>query len=441
MPGQSIPTSVSTKQQRIATLAKQMPEKTMRSLSHHIDLEWMREAYRRTRKDGAVGVDGQGAAEFSEELEMNLQSLLDRLKSGRYRAPAVRRVHIPKGDGKKTRPIGIPTFEDKVLQRAVAMALEPVYEQDFLDFSYGFRPERSAHQALKALRDAIWEMGGGWVLDVDISNFFDTIDRSLLRNILRQRVIDGVVVRTVGKWLNAGVMDGGVMSKAEAGTPQGGVISPLLSNIYLHEVLDTWWMSEVLPRLNGEATLIRYADDVVIAFEREVDAHRVQAVLPKRFAKYSLTLHPDKTRLIPFHRPRDGGPKPGSFDFLGFTHYWARSRKGYWVPKQRTAKNRFSRSVRTINQWCRRARHVPVSNQAKTLRAKLRGHYLYYGITGNAGALHRFYRQVQRIWHKWLSRRSQRAYLDWATYLGLLRRNPLPPPVAYQSTLRLSAKP
>lgn len=234
---------VSTKQQRIARIARQVPV-ALTSLSHHIDLNWLYEAYRRTRKDGAPGVDGQTAKEYERELEANLQSLLDRAKSGeRYKAPPVRRVYIPKGDG-STRPLGIPTFEDKVLQRAVVMAMEPVYEQDFLDCSYGFRPGRSAHQALETGWKRLMDMGGGWVLEVDIRKFFDTLDHRHLRDILDRRVRDGVIRRLIGKWLKAGVMESGSHIRPEAGTPQGGVISPLLANIYLHEVLDVWFERE-----------------------------------------------------------------------------------------------------------------------------------------------------------------------------------------------------
>lgn len=449
MAGVSKPDTVSPKQQRIAELARRMPGKALHALSHHLDLDWMREAYRRTRKSGAVGVDGQGAAEFARNLDQNLTALLDAAKAGTYAAPPVRRVHIPKGDGTKTRPIGIPTFGDKVLQRAVAMAIEPIYEEDFLDFSYGFRPGRSAHDALRAVWQGAWDLGGGWVLEVDIKSFFDTLDHARLRELLRQRVTDGVLVRLVGKWLNAGVLEGGVLSHAEAGTPQGGVISPLLANIYLHEVLDTWWVSEVLPRLRGRATLVRYADDFVIVFAREDDAHRVQDVLPKRFGKYGLTLHPDKTRLVPFRRP-PGGPRPpgsagveppGSFDFLGFNHHWERSLRGRWVPKQTTAKSRFSRACRAITQWCRGARHRPIGEQARMLGLKLKGHYQYYGITGNSKALARFFRRVRYEWWKWLGRRSQRARLPWPAYHRLLERFPLPPPIAVHSRLRRTAKP
>jgi retron-type reverse transcriptase len=242
MKGTPNPESVSTRLERIAKLARQMPGTALRTLSHHIDIEWLKEAYRRTRKDGAAGVDEQSAKEYAANLEGNLQTLLDRAKSGdRYRAPPVRRVHIPKGDGRKTRPIGIPTFEDKVLQRSVAMVLEAVHEQDFLDCSYGFRPGRSAHDALRTLRAGMMEMAGGWVLEADIEAFFDSVNRNQLQQVLRQRVQDGVLLRLVGKWLNAGVMEEGQLHYPDAGTPQGGVISPLLANIFLHEVLDLWF--------------------------------------------------------------------------------------------------------------------------------------------------------------------------------------------------------
>jgi RNA-directed DNA polymerase len=253
--------TISTKLERIASMAKAMPGVALTTLAHHIDVDWLREAYRRTRKDGAKGVDGRGAEQFAERLEENLRSLLERAKSGTYLAPPVRRAHIPKGDGTRTRPIGIPTFEDKVLQRAVAMVLEAVYEQEFHPFSYGFRPRRSAHQACEAFRTALVRMAGGWVVEVDIQSFFDNLGHEHLREILGRRVRDGVLLRLIGKWLNAGVMEGLVLSHPESGTPQGGVISPLLANIYLHEVLDGWFVHTVQPRLKGRVALVRYADD------------------------------------------------------------------------------------------------------------------------------------------------------------------------------------
>jgi group II intron reverse transcriptase/maturase len=239
-----------------------MPQAALTTLAHHIDIDWLHEAHRRTRKDGATGTDRQTAEEYARNLDENLRSLLERAKSGSYLAPPVRRVHIPKaGSRSQTRPIGIPTFEDKVLQRAVAMVLEAVYEQSFLDCSFGFRPGRSAHQALQRVRNQAMEMAGKWVLEVDIRNFFGTLEHNLLRDIVRKRVRDGVLLRLIGKWLNAGVMEDGAIEYPEAGTPQGGVVSPILANIYLHEVLDEWFVRQVVPRLAGRAKLVRYADD------------------------------------------------------------------------------------------------------------------------------------------------------------------------------------
>lgn len=425
--GTPSPDNVSTKQQRIVKLARE-EKRALTTLAHHIDVDWLREAFRRTRKDGATGADGVTAKEYEEKLQDNLQRLLTAAKSGMYRAPAVRRVFIPKGDGKQTRPIGIPTFEDKVLQRAVHMVLEPVYEQSFHDCSYGFRPGRSAHQALKSLREQMTQMGGGWLLEVDIKSFFDTLDHRHLQELVRQRVRDGVLLRLIGKWLNAGVLHEGAVTRPEAGTPQGGVISPLLANIYLHEVLDEWVEKEVKPRLGGRCFLVRYADDFVMGFAHEQDARRVLDVLPKRFGKYGLTLHPEKTRLVRFERPKnDDTPKPESFDFLGFTHHWAKSLSGWWVIKQKTASSRFTRSLSRIRMWCRRWRHLPVAQQHKHLSAAMRGHYGYFGITGNSIALGRFAYEVQRTWHKWLSRRSQRR-MSWEQFEQLIKRFALPPP-------------
>src|SRR5215475_9659119 len=367
--------SVSTRQQRIAELAQRAPQMGFTSLNHHLDFTWLLVAYWSTRRDGASGVDGMNAADYEADLIANLRSLLDRAKSGSYRAPPVRRVHIPKGPGSaETRPIGIPTLEDKVLQRAIVMLLQPIYEQDFKPFSYGFRPGRSAHQALEDLRQALMKNGGGWVLEVDIRRFFDTLDHAHLRELLRQRVRDGVVLRLIGKWLNAGVMEGGAVTYPSTGSPQGGVISPLLANVYLHYVLDAWWEEVVKPRLAGRAFLIRYADDFVIGFTDESDARRGMEVLPKRFGKYGLSIHPDKTRLVPFARPQEqkgrGGLQGGNylrtFDFLGFTHYWGKSRKNNAAVKKRTAASRVRRFAKAIGEWCRRNRHRPIQEQHAT---------------------------------------------------------------------------
>lgn len=436
-----------TRRRRIAELARQSPQMGFTSLNHLLDLPLLFEAYRRTRKDGATGVDGQTAADYEKDLERNLRSLLDRAKSGTYRAPPVRRVHIPKGSGStETRPIGIPTFEDKVLQRAVVLILEAIYEQDFRDCSYGFRPGRSAHGALASLWQQTMGMRGGWILEVDIRKFFDNLVHTHLRELVQLRVRDGVLLRLIGKWLNAGVLEGGALSYPEAGSPQGGVISPLLSNVYLHYVLDVWFEEVVKPRLRGKAFLVRYADDFVVGFACEEDARRVLEVLPKRFAKYGLTLHPDKTRLVPFAGGPSGssakvaaGVESGTFDFLGFTHYWGVTRKGNWAVKRRTAKDRLARAARKVAEWCRVHRHRPIGEQHATLSRKLSGHYGYYGITGNIRALERFHRLATRIWQKWLSRRSWASRLKWDQFDRMLERFPLPTPVVVHSVFRFAA--
>lgn len=446
MQGTQSPSSVSTKLQRIAEVAREKPGEALTALGHHINIDFLKEAYRRTRKDGAPGVDGQTAEEYAQGLDKNLQSLLDRFKTGTYRAPPVRRVHIPKGDGTKTRPIGIPTFEDKILQRAVTMVLEAIYEQEFLDCSYGFRPGRSAHQALQALWDGLMKMHGGWVLEVDIQGFFDSLVHGHLRSFLDQRVRDGVLRRAIDKWLKAGVLEEGSITRPSDGTPQGGVISPLLANVYLHEVIDKWFEAEVKPRLKGQAFVIRYADDFVIAFSEEIDARRVMDVLAKRFAKYGLALHPEKTRLVPFRRPAirndpPRGAEPASFDLLGFTHHWGRSLRGNWVLKRKTASSRFGRALHRVAEWCRRNRHQNIQLQQQRLTQMLRGHYGYFGIIGNADALRRFFYEVRCCWRRWLDRRTGRHTMQWPRFARLLERYPLPSPVVVHRLRPRAANP
>lgn len=424
--------NISTRLERIAELAREHPERVFNSLHHAVDVEWLREAMRRTRKDASAGVDGQTAEQYAVDLEDNLERLLNHFAKSTYYAPPVRRVHIPKEHG-RTRPIGIPTYEDKILQRAVLMVLEAVYEQDFHPGSYGFRPGRGAHQALDALWRGLMSFDGGWVLEADIQSYFDTIDHQHLRSFLDRRVTDGPIRRVVNMWLKAGVLEEGVVRHPETGTPQGGVISPLLANVYLHEVLDTWFERDVRPRLSGRSFLVRYADDFVLCFEREDDARRVQDVLRKRFQKYGLTLHPDKTRLVRFERP-DGDdehpPKGPTFDLLGFTHYWGKSRnaKVGYVIKRKTMRARLARAARTVWQWCKRHRHEQVKSQHAVLARKLHGHYGYYGVIGNLRALAQYARAVEVAWRYWLDRRSQRARMTWDRFRLLLEHLPLPPP-------------
>jgi group II intron reverse transcriptase/maturase len=328
------------------------------------------------------------------------------------------------------------------------MVLELIYEQDFLNCSYGFRPGRSAHQALHALWQQLMRMGGGWVLDVDIRKFFDTLDHAQLRALVQRRVRDGVLLRLIDKWLSAGVLEDGIRSHPAAGSPQGGVISPLLSNIFLHDVLDEWFEQVVKPRLRDQAFLIRYADDFIMAFAVEADARRVLEVLPKRFSKFGLMIHPAKTRLVRFVRPpywatNNGRPEyqPGTFDFLGFTHYWGFSREACRIIKRQTAASRVRRAVQAVADWCRRHRHRPIPEQHQALSQKLRGHYAYYGLTGNARALSSFYFAVHGVWRRWLSRRSWESPLSWEQYQQLRKRHPLPRPTLPHSWRRSVANP
>jgi len=437
--------SVSTKLRRIAAVSRQSPKMRWTTLAHNIDEDFLREAHRLVRKDAAVGVDGVTASEYGKDLDANLESLLNRFKSGHYRAPAVRRAWISKADGKR-RPLGIPTFEDKILQKAIQMVLEAVYEQDFLDCSYGFRRGRSALQASDAVREQVMKLRGAQIVEVDIQSYFDCIDHRHLREILDQRVGDGVIRRMIDKWLKAGVLEGGVVRHPNSGTPQGGVISPLLANVYLHEVLDTWFETVVKPRMNGEAHLVRYCDDFVAIFELPKDAQRFENVLPKRFGKYGLTLHPEKTGRLDFHRPplkasrKKSRHWPDSFQFLGFTYYWGKSRKGYWVVCRKTDSRRLTAALGRARAWCCAHRHLSVSVQHQHLCKGLRGHYAYYGVTGNFRSLTAFYQVVRKTWWKWLRRRSQRAGINTEQWIRLLQRYPLPKPRIVHSVYHQTAK-
>lgn len=390
----------------------------------------MKEAYRLTRKDGAPGIDGVTAADYEVNLETRLLGLMERIKSGRYRAPPVRRAYIPKADGSQ-RMLGIPTFEDKVAQRVITMVLEAVYEEDFYPCSYGFRPGRSAHQALRNMQNVLWAKRLYWVIDLDIQKYFDSIPHSHLRAFLDQRVTDGVIRRMIDKWLNAGAVEDGLLRRMTMGSPQGGVVSPCLSNIFLHHVLDEWFENEVRPRLRGDCTLARYADDAIMAFDNIVDANRVLAVLGKRLGRYGLTLHPDKTRLVDF-RPRrtESTRHPDTdgtnFDFLGLTHVWGRSRRGKDMVLQVTAKGRFARALAAVSDWCRKHRHWSIRDQHRHLSSMMRGHFAYYGVGGNSRRLRWYAHQVVKIWQKWLSRRDRQSWFHWDRLNEILRHNPLP---------------
>jgi RNA-directed DNA polymerase len=420
---------MSTGLEKIATRAREHPGERILSLAHRIDEQALMRAYKRLRKDAAAGIDGATKAEYGQALEQNLTELHERLRAGRYRHQPIRRVHIPKGEG-KTRPIGISAVEDKIVQDAVREVLEAIYEQDFLNCSYGFRPKRGAHDALRALHRAEQQGRANWIIEADIVSFFDSIDRKKLMEMLRYRIADEKYMRLVGKCLHVGVLDGEAYVEPGMGTTQGSVLSPLLGNVYLHNVLDLWIEREIAPRLRGRVCLIRYADDFVICFELREDAERVMAVLPKRMGRYGLTLHPEKTRLLPFGRPKDGsGNGPAPFDLLGFTLYWQRTRRGRWQMRCKTKRARLLRMITSVTEYCWSHRHDPVAVQHAALARRLRGHFNYFGVNGNSRSLITLARATERVWLKTLRRRSNRTRLTWERYvMTLLRYHPLPAP-------------
>jgi group II intron reverse transcriptase/maturase len=353
---------------RIAELAKEDKERKFSSIAHLLTVDALQEAFRALRKDASAGVDRVTYTEYATEVQKNLEQLHDQLKIRKYRAQPLRRIYIPKEDGRQ-RPISIPSLEDKIAQRAVVDLLNVIYEQDFLDCSCGFRPGRGPQDALDEVGRIICRRPISTILEADISGYFDAIVRSLLMEMIQRRVCDGSILRLIGKWINVGVIEDGRLLLSETGTGQGQVISPLLANIYLHYVLDEWFETVVKPRLRGEAYEVRFADDFILCFQYREDAEKVLDVLRKRFEKYGLTLHPDKTRLMEFGRTalakseRPGGPKPATFDFLGFTHICTRSRKGYFTIHVRTMRKRLRRSLKAVTEWCREHRHDPIHQQ------------------------------------------------------------------------------
>jgi len=422
--------TVTPQLQRIAAQAARDPDWVFTTLAHLMDEDFLREAYRHTRKSSAPGIDGVTAQSYAAHLDENLHDLYERLRSGRYQAAPVERVWIEKDDGGQ-RPIGKPAFEDKIVQRAVAMLLEAIYEQDFYDGSYGFRQGRSPHEALHELRQRCMTEGIGWIVDADVSGYCDSIDRTRLREVLRKRVNDGRILRLIGKWLRAGVMERGTLTQPETGVVQGGVISPVLANVFLHHGLDAWFEREVQPRMKGRCFLIRFADDFVIGCQREADARKIMAVLPKRFARFGRTIHPTKTTLIAFRKPEahqgaDSGN--GTFTFLGLTHSWTKSRQGFWVIKRRTARKRLRRTKQSLWRWWRNHRHAPLQYQYQMLCAKLRGHFQYYGIRGNFRLLEAVRRHAEQAWRYWLSRRSGTRSVGWEKFEKLLQTYVLPTP-------------
>ena len=400
------------------------------TLAHLIDVDWRREAGHRTRQDAAPGIDGVTAARDAEPLEAHLTDVHVRLQSGRDTAAPVKRPWLDKADGSQ-RPIGMPAFEDTIVQRAVTMRLGAVYEADFQDFSHGFRAGHRPHQALQELREQCMNGHISWRVDADVSGFFDRLDHDLRRDMMRRRVKDGQLIRLIGKWLKAGVIEGDARTYPAQGTPQGGVGSPLLATIFLHQVLDAWVVHEVEPRMQGRGFLLRVADDVIIGGEREDDARRMMAVLPQRCARVGLTIHPPTTGLVSCRKPAshaEADTGNGPVEFLGCTQYWTKSRRGYWVIKRKTAGKRLRRAQKSLWQWCRDQRHTPRQAQDRIWCQKLRGHYQSYGIRGNYPRLAQLYEQAVHAWRYWLSRRSHQRALPWEQFDRLHDRFPLPVP-------------
>jgi RNA-directed DNA polymerase len=420
---------VSTKQLQIADIAKQHAGEGLTNLHQYIDAEWLEMSMKELNKKSAAGIDHTTYEEYERCKGERLPELLLQFKTGKYKAPPVRRTYIEKEDGKK-RPLGIPTIEDKVLQNAVRRVVEPIYEQEFADYSYAYRTGKSAHQALERVWHEIMAKHIRYILDLDIQNFFGSMVHSHMREMLSKRVKDGVIRRQIDKWLNAGIFEEGVIKYEEDGTPQGGIISPLLSNIYLHNVADEWY-KEIAPLLKGKSFMVRFADDCTLGFERKEDAQRVMKVIWKRFAKYGLTLHPEKTRLVEF-KPEKGGT---TFDFLGFTHYWGKSKKGKQVVKRQTSKKKLKKATQAVSTWVRENRHQKVCLLITALNRKLKGHYAYYGITHNSEGISNFFDAVCRILFKWLNRRGGKRY-NWVEYVALIKQyKPLALPCIVHSYL------
>ena len=413
---------------KVASRARNEPSARFHSLAHLIDETALERAFHELRSDAAVGVDGVTKEMYGARLEENLLDLHERLRDKRYRHQPIRRVNIPKDSG-GSRPLGISAFEDKIVQEAIREVLSAVYEEVFLPCSYGYRPGRRAHDAIGVLNETAMKGKANWILEADIRSFFDSVPHPSLMEMLRERVPDGSLLRLVGKCLHVGVLEGGTLTVSEEGTPQGSVLSPVLANIYLHHALDGWFEEMVKPRLRGKAEMVRYADDFVICFEREDDARRVFEVLPKRMDAFGLALHPDKTRLIPYTRPsihQRTGKGPGTFDFLGFTFFWKRTRGGWWANAVKTRSSRVARAIQRIYGFCRRNRHWSVRDQHAGLVRRLRGHINYFGVNGNSFSVQRVIRATERCWLKWLRRRSQRHRLNWSRFKELLKRLPLP---------------
>lgn len=415
---ENVPTSL----RAIAKKAAKQPGYRFQNLYRMLDEDMLRDSWQYVRKDAAVGVDRVRAQEYEQKLDENIHRLVEDLKQKRYRAKLVRRQYIPKADGKKLRPLGIPATEDKLLQVAVKRILEAIYEQDFLDCSFGYRPKVGASDAAGKVQQELQFGKYNYVVEADIRGYFDQLNHKWLLKMLAERVDDKALLRLIEKWLKAGILDtDGKVLHPVTGSPQGGIVSPILANVYLHYVLDLWFQKVVVPRCGGKASLIRYADDFVCAFEKQEDAQRFYEVLGKRLGKFGLQLSEDKTRIIPFSgkSERLGAT---SFDFLGFEYRWGRDNKGKPHVWQRTSRKSLKNSLKRFGVWCREYRHQKIPELIKQLNAKLRGYYNYYGVIGNGTGLWEFFYWAMKLLMKWLNRRSQRRSYNWEEFNHLIER-------------------
>lgn len=413
---------------RIRQAVRREPKQGMTSLYHHVyRVENLRAAYFGLKKEAAAGIDGETWKHYGEKLEANLEKLSGRLRRGAYRAPAVKRVYIPKADGRK-RGLGIPALEDKIVQSVVAQILEAIWEPEFKGFSYGFRRGRSAHDALDALAVGIQQRAINWVLDADIRGFFDTISHEWLEKMIEHRVGDRRITALIKKWVRAGVMEEGELKRREEGTPQGGLVSPVLANIYLHYVFDQWVQQWRKREARGAMIVVRYADDFVVGFEHREEAERFQGELSDRMRKFELELHGEKTRLIEFgrhaasRRRKRGEGKPETFNFLGFTHIGGKTRGGRFTVIRKTMRKRMQAKLKEMKQEFRRRMHTDLREQGEWVRAVLRGHYQYYGVPFNSASLWSFVYHVNELWYKALRRRSQKTRLTWEQFTRKIKR-------------------
>ncbi len=423
---------------RVNEAARRSCQTRFTALLHHVDVEALLRSFQRQRRRASAGVDGVTVEEYEKDLEVNLRDLCDQIHNGRYRAQPVRRVNIPKPDG-GLRPLGVLVLEDKIVQGAVAEVLSAIYEVDFLGFSYGFRPKRSPHQALMALERALITRKINWVLDADIRSFFDSVDHEWLLRMVAHRIADPRILRLIRQWLRAGVLESGEWSKTVEGTPQGAGISPLLANIFLHYVSDLWIAQWRCRQAHGDVIVIRYADDMLLGFEREQDAKKMLSDLRRRFAQFVLRLNEKKTRLIEFgrfaseRRAKRGERRPETFDFLGFTHYCGQTKDGRFIIKRKTQRKRMNRKLKELRVEARRRMHWLIGEQQRWLSAVLRGHYAYYGVPTNSRTLSIFAYEVRKLWFSVLRRRSQKSHMTWSRFNDLLKVFPLPTPRLYRS--------